>query len=404
MATENTGSSSRKGTTKHCCWGNCANDTTYPERLPAGTSFLPFPKPGKINESMTPWEKNKQNIKTEKAKRWAHACGRKDFGIQNIKGHTYICTNHFVNNSGPTEENPDPFSATLTASEVQKKLAKKRKEQTPRQPIPKKKYSNKTIKENTSNTNQPDFTDMDLVEPEPEPRTRDASTQTEPISISTTETQTAVIQTSTVSTETEPDKLAVASRIQNLVLKNELTLIKSKQQMESHSPVQLTNPMDINNILKSEKKCIYFIGLSPNHFWRLYEFLGEAKFNLTYWNSKKESTTRTRISSLTLPEQLFITLLRLRRGFNIFTLAHFYGVSETTIRTIFTTWMMFLFRHFKSFEIFPERQAFRKFYQKFFDHSKTLEPALIVLNLNARHHVTISNRDICTQTTKVIVP
>ncbi|XP_066930978.1 uncharacterized protein [Clytia hemisphaerica] len=147
--------------------------------------------------------------------------------------------------------------------------------------------------------------------------------------------------------------------------------------MESHSPVRLTNPMDINNILKSVKECIYFIGLSPNHFWRLYEFLGEAKFNLTYWNSnKKESTTQTRITSLTLPEQLFVTLLRLRRGFNIFTLAHFYGVSETTIRTVFTTWMMFMFHHFKSFEIFPERQAFRKFLPKVFRPFKKIRASI----------------------------
>ena len=44
--------------------------------------------------------------------------------------------------------------------------------------------------------------------------------------------------------------------------------------------VLTTNPMDVENILKSEKKLKYVIGLTPKHFWTLYEFFGEAKYNL----------------------------------------------------------------------------------------------------------------------------
>ena len=88
MAAEFSSTLSKKGTTKHCCWGNCVNDTRYPERLPPGTYFIPFPKVGKIKDGMTQWEKNKQNDKIEKAKKWIHACGQIGFGIQNIKGHT----------------------------------------------------------------------------------------------------------------------------------------------------------------------------------------------------------------------------------------------------------------------------------------------------------------------------
>ena len=94
-------------------------------------------------------------------------------------------------------------------------------------------------------------------------------------------------------------------------------------------------------------------------------FLGEAKFNLTYWNcaniSNKGLPTRSNIQKCSLEEQLFITLLRLRRGFNLVTLAHLY-VCEFTIRKIFTTWLMFMFHHFKDHEVlmFPERNAFNK--------------------------------------------
>ena len=46
--------------------------------------------------------------------------------------------------------------------------------------------------------------------------------------------------------------------------------------------------------------------------------------------------------------KLFITLLRLRCGFNILKIPHCYVVSEYSIRTVFTTtWIMFLFHLFK---------------------------------------------------------
>ena len=102
MATVNSGVALSKGATKHCCWGNCTNDSRYLDKLPTGTYFMTFPKVGKIKESMTQWEKDREKAKSEKAKKWTHACGRKNFGIANIKKDTYICSNHFIGGSGPT--------------------------------------------------------------------------------------------------------------------------------------------------------------------------------------------------------------------------------------------------------------------------------------------------------------
>ena len=62
----------------HCAYGLCASDSRYPERLRPGTHFLRFAKPGKIKDGMIAWEIKQQNIRTEKAKRCLHACGRKD--------------------------------------------------------------------------------------------------------------------------------------------------------------------------------------------------------------------------------------------------------------------------------------------------------------------------------------
>ena len=57
----------KKGSTKHYCWGNCKNDSRYPDKLSSGTYFIRFPKPGNVKESMTQWEKDREDVKTEKA-------------------------------------------------------------------------------------------------------------------------------------------------------------------------------------------------------------------------------------------------------------------------------------------------------------------------------------------------
>ena len=376
MAAEYSGTQVRKGANKHCCWGNCKNDSRYPDKFPPGTYFIPFPKVGKIKESMTQWEKNRQSERTEKAKQWIHACGRKAFGIKNITKDTYICSNHFVGNSGPTEDNPNPLLATLTEEEMNKRLSRKRKQPSLRlrEPL----NPSKKNKKNAATNIQPDAisdqgskitSSEDADTPVVETFKDTTGTNTDPIIL--------VKPNVDVATQTEADKLAVAGRIDNIILKNQISLLKTEQNLLTAQ--QSANPMDVNVILKSEKKTKYFIGLIPKHFLDLYNFLGDAKFQLNYWNSNSNNNgSSMRKSSLSISQQLFISLMRLRRGFNIFTLSHFYGVSETTIRTIFTTWIMFLFHHFKTikFKFFPERQAFRKNLPKVFKPFKNIRASI----------------------------
>ena len=74
---------------------------------------------------MTQREKDRENVKTEQAKKWVHACGREGFSIKNIKKDTFICSNHFIGCCGPTDEDPDPLLATLTDKECNKKANRK---------------------------------------------------------------------------------------------------------------------------------------------------------------------------------------------------------------------------------------------------------------------------------------
>ena len=54
---------------QNTCWGNCKNDSKYPDKLLSGTYFIRFPKPGNVKQSMTQWEKDQENVKTGKAKK-----------------------------------------------------------------------------------------------------------------------------------------------------------------------------------------------------------------------------------------------------------------------------------------------------------------------------------------------
>ena len=101
----------KKGATKHCSWGLYNMDSRYPEQMKR-VFFITFAKPGCLKDTMSDWERQQNLKKTEKAKRWLHACGRKDFNrIEQIKKDTYICSLHFVGQKGPTEEHPDPVKA-----------------------------------------------------------------------------------------------------------------------------------------------------------------------------------------------------------------------------------------------------------------------------------------------------
>ena len=69
---------------------------------------------------MTELQKAEIREKQKKTERWIYLCGRKDFtSIDQVTKDTHICSLHFVSLSGPTEDHPEPFLASLTEQRVQ---------------------------------------------------------------------------------------------------------------------------------------------------------------------------------------------------------------------------------------------------------------------------------------------
>ncbi len=216
---------------------------------------------------MTRWEKEQAKLKTEKAKRWQYLCGRKDFNnLKQISKDTYMCSLHFVDNKGPTDENPEPILATLTENEIKSRQSRKRK--TPKQKTPEylptdpKRVCNKdlTLENKSNHESEP------ILEPEAE------------LIVDSTPEPTVTSDTVSNSKETQTvyDKYVLGAKIETIVLKNQTSL------HAEGTDKKYTHNLDLINILKDREKTKFFTGLFPEQFDALFNFLGPAKYKLKY--------------------------------------------------------------------------------------------------------------------------
>lgn len=196
----------KKGATKHCSWGVCRTDSRFIDKAPTGTFFIRFPKPGKIKEFMTDWEKRREQEKTEKCKRWVHACGRQDFSIEKVKKDTYICSLHFIGQHGPTAENPDPILATLSGKELVRKTSKRKPP---------------TKREFTSSKKRRKATDDGALQTNVETNLNGETACDEQLEL-LDETATKLEKSTQT---TDYNKQIIASKVDNVILRNELNLI-----------------------------------------------------------------------------------------------------------------------------------------------------------------------------------
>lgn len=92
----------------------------------------------------------------------------------------------------------------------------------------------------------------------------------------------------------------------------------------------------------------YFTGIvSKSVFDSIFEYFKPMAKSMRYWNGrnveirKSEEITpakRSKILKIDLRNQFFLTLCRLRRGYEVKELAHFFAISESYVTKIFITW------------------------------------------------------------------
>lgn len=112
--------------------------------------------------------------------------------------------------------------------------------------------------------------------------------------------------------------------------------------------------LSIDELKFQPKMMKYYTGLeNSHHFDYVLYTLGPAAYHLQYrW--RKPST-------VSVPNQLLITLIKLRLHTPNQELAYLFGVSEYSIANIFVTWVNFMYIQWRQLDIFPEKELV-KFY------------------------------------------
>ena len=250
--------------TKQCCWGECKSDASYPEKLPKYLQemmapgekvFLPFPKPS-------------QGL--EKCKRWILVCSRENFTVQNINRNTCICVLHCPGRRGPTEEFPDTLKANFTEREIEKFSSMKRRrprlktaqDQEPQQKRLKLFDDSKSFDSFSRQELEDICSEMKGSYTENEKSSGVGSTENNPTG-----------SASDVGTQTEISRyLQVSAKIDTMLLRNEVALMKTDQKRGSKVVSSIYNEAIANDSALMK----HFVGLSSEQFEVLHNFLNSV--------------------------------------------------------------------------------------------------------------------------------
>ena len=264
-----------RGSNRHCVHGLCKSDSRYPEVSPSNMFFIPFPKCGVLKDGMEEWKIKEMNLKTEKCKKWVHACGRPNFTIKGVTRNTYICSLHFIGENGPTLDHPDPIKATLSNDDIEtlnRRARKRSRMKSTSTPV-----KHKNTKEVTSITEPADDVDVDDVDdyvlPEDDSGQNDDTLRYEDEDHLLVKSQ---------ETQTQYDKYMVGALVETMIMRNDVGLGKDNS---SDSSRKNYGQYDFKIIVSAEH-CKYFTGVTVDQFHALYDFLGDSKMNMHYWGGK----------------------------------------------------------------------------------------------------------------------
>lgn len=143
--------------------------------------------------------------------------------------------------------------------------------------------------------------------------------------------------------------------LQQKVAKTTLEFIDMPRQVSRPKKVQAPVPtFCLELIINDEKLIKYYTGFTKQAFMNIYTFLvpDESVEPLTYVGKGKLKE----IKSVTLKNQLLITLCKLRNDFDLVDLGLRFSISQHTAGVIFNSWINFMFLRFGEVPIWPDRE------------------------------------------------
>ena len=132
--------------------------------------------------------------------------------------------------------------------------------------------------------------------------------------------------------------------------------------MEKKMIKHLKKECFMEEIFSSDDTCFYYTGVPNRQMLRsLFHWLEGSTNNMKLWGGKKTLTPtrkrgRRRVT-LTPFEEFVLTLVRIRRGFDIQHLAYLFGLSTSHVSRIFTTWVNLLAKCLKPLLIWPTKEV-----------------------------------------------
>ncbi|XP_048751583.2 uncharacterized protein LOC125663333 [Ostrea edulis] len=138
----------------------------------------------------------------------------------------------------------------------------------------------------------------------------------------------------------------------------------------------ITRKLFMKSVLKDDESCKFYTGLTIAMLIYVFTWLQKKAEKLNYWRGQDTTESKTNIKvgpkrKLTTKEEFIITLVRLRRGFDVEVISDLFGVHPSQISRIFTTWINFLYAELKFLISWPSREQIASNIPKAFKHFPT---------------------------------
>ncbi|GFO39399.1 nuclease harbi1 [Plakobranchus ocellatus] len=392
----------------HCSYGTCKNDTRHKDRPHMeGVSFHFFPNPTK---------------EEDKCRRWVHACGRKDFTLQDVTRTMTICSQHFVGGHGPTKDHTDPIPLHFTSSQVVR-YSKKRKAPAERSfdkaTFEKSKHEEgiehgaKCDKEDGSNGNNMhsfnDYQEFQILKKKKcSGLLRAILTSSLDVEVEERETNNqaqgadVAISAADVASASNSDSKAVQVdfacsdnvrlSIEKKILQKEVHVLHNQKEYIKKTPGKVkkrreavcseckktikkkdVNTDSDNGFLPAKRAKAQLFDIEwllklPEKFF-FYTGLTPSQFQ-SLWNFVEEGSSNLKMwgfadrkipCKLSSKNQILLTLIRLRRGYVLEDVATLFNINRSTASRIFITWIQYLYHKFKDVNMFPSRDYIQQY-------------------------------------------
>lgn len=132
---------------------------------------------------------------------------------------------------------------------------------------------------------------------------------------------------------------------------------------ETSSQTIPTPFLSIENFIDDHEGMLFYTGLATHtDFLFVLHSLGPAAYHLRYLYNQ--------VQNLSVENQLFLTLVKLRQNQTNYELSRSFGISKTTVDNIWITWVNFMARQFREINFWPDRDTVNlfspcDFFQKF---------------------------------------